>query len=73
MVLQPEILALVLFAALAHAGWNALLKASGERGAIFSVLLLTGGAFGLVGVIALPLPAPEAWFFLILSAAVHYG
>lgn len=73
MALEPSILALVLLAAVAHAGWNALVKASGERGAIFSVLLLTGGVFGLVGVIILPLPAPEAWFYLILSAIVHYG
>ena len=73
MVLQPEVLALVLVAAVAHAGWNALVKASGERAAIFSVMLLTGGVFGLVGVVVLPLPSPEAWFYLILSAAVHYG
>ena len=73
MTLQTDLVFLVLLAALAHAGWNALVKASGERGAIFSVLLLTGGAFGLVGVIILPLPASEAWFYLILSATVHYG
>lgn len=73
MALEPAVLALVLMAALAHAGWNALVKASGERGAIFSVLLLTGGAFGLVAVLVLPLPAPEAWFYLLLSAVVHYG
>ena len=70
---EPLVLALVLFAALAHAGWNALLKASGERGAIFSVLLLTGGAFGLVGVVLLPLPAQEAWLYLALSTVVHYA
>lgn len=73
MALEPTILALVLLAAIAHAGWNALVKASGERGAIFSVLLLTGGAFGLVAVLVLPLPAPEAWFYLALSAVIHYG
>lgn len=73
MALEPAIVALVLSAALAHAGWNALVKASGQRGAIFSVLVLTGGAFGLVGVVVLPLPAPEAWFYLVLSAVVHYG
>lgn len=73
--MAPEsfVLALVLFAALAHAGWNALLKASGERGAIFSVLLLTGGVFGLVGVAVFPLPARDAWPYLALSALVHYG
>jgi drug/metabolite transporter (DMT)-like permease len=70
---EPLVFALVLFAALAHAGWNALLKASGERGAIFSVLLLTGGAFGLVGITLLPLPAHEAWLYLALSTLVHYA
>ena len=73
MALEPTVMALVLLAAVAHAGWNAMVKASGQRGAIFSVLLLTGGAIGLVGVIVFPLPAPEAWFYLILSAVVHYG
>lgn len=73
MALEPTLMALVLLAAMAHAGWNAMVKASGQRGAVFTVLLLTGGAFGLVGVIVFPLPAPEAWFYLILSAVVHYG
>ena len=73
MALDPIVLTLVLLAAVAHAGWNALVKASGERGAIFCVLLLTGGAFGLMAIAVLPLPAPEAWFYLFLSAIVHYG
>lgn len=73
MALEPVVVALVLSAALAHAGWNALVKASGERGAIFSVLLLTGGVFGLIGAIILPPPAPEAWLYIVLSAIVHYG
>lgn len=70
---EPIVLAVVLFAALAHAGWNALLKASGERGAIFSVLLLTGGVLGLGGIAILPLPAREAWPYLALSTLVHYA
>jgi drug/metabolite transporter (DMT)-like permease len=74
MALDPLVLGIVLLAALAHAGWNALVKASGgSRGGIFSVLLLTGGAFGLVAVALLPLPAREAWLFLFLSAIIHYG
>jgi drug/metabolite transporter (DMT)-like permease len=69
---EPYIMALILCAALAHASWNALVKASGERGPIFSVMLLTGGAFGIVGAAVLPLPAPDAWFYLILSGILHY-
>lgn len=70
---EPAILALVLVAALAHASWNALVKASGERGAIFSVMLLTGGVFGLAGVMVFPLPAAEAWPYLAVSTALHYA
>lgn len=70
---EPIVMALVLLAALAHASWNALVKASGQRGPIFSVMLLTGGAFGIVGVALLPLPASEAWLYLILSGMLHYA
>ena len=73
MALQPELVFLVLLAALAHAAWNAVVKASGARNNTFAVILLTGGAVGLAGVILLPLPAPQAWAFLAVSAVVHYG
>ena len=60
MALQPELVFLVLLAALAHAGWNAVVKSSGARNSTFAVMLLTGGVVGLVGAILLPLPAPAA-------------
>jgi len=73
LALQPDLVFLVLLAALAHAGWNAVVKASGARSSTFAVMLLTGGAVGLAGVVLLPLPAPEAWLYLVVSAVVHYG
>jgi drug/metabolite transporter (DMT)-like permease len=73
MALEPSILALVLLAAVAHAGWNALVKASGESsGATFSIIVVTCGAIGLAGAAVLPLPDPAAWPYLILSMVVHY-
>jgi len=71
--LQPELVFLVLLAALAHAGWNAVVKSSGARNQTFAVMLLTGGGVGLAGAFLLPLPAPEAWVYLVVSAIVHYG
>ncbi len=73
MALQPDIFALVLAAALAHAAWNAMVKSSGERGATFAVMLLTGGVVSIAGVVLLPLPAAESWIYLLLSVLVHYG
>ena len=70
--LQPELVALVLVAALSHAAWNALVKSSGESGATFSIIVITCGSIGLAGVLVLPLPGPAAWPYLILSMIVHY-
>jgi drug/metabolite transporter (DMT)-like permease len=71
--LHPELVILVLVAALMHATWNALIKASGERGATFSVVVVVGGVGGLAGVLVLPLPDAAAWPYLVLSMFVHYG
>lgn len=73
MALQPELVFLVLLAAIAHAGWNAVVKSSGARNRTFAVMLLTGGAVGLAGALLLPLPAPGAWVYLVISAVVHYA
>jgi drug/metabolite transporter (DMT)-like permease len=73
MALQPELVFLVLLAALAHAGWNTVVKASGARNRTFAVMLLAGGAVGLIGVMLLPLPASGAWVYLFVSAAIHYA
>ncbi len=73
MALQPLVIAMVLCAALAHAGWNALVKGSGRRNEIFTIILLTGGVIGAIGALLLPVPAPAAWPMLLLSVAVHYA
>lgn len=73
MALQPDLVFLVLLAALAHAGWNAVVKSSGTRNSTFAVILLTGGAVGLAGAVLLPVPAPAAWPYLVVSAVVHYA
>jgi drug/metabolite transporter (DMT)-like permease len=65
------VIAAVLFAALMHASWNALLK---SRGDIFlsTVLVVAGG--GLLGALALPFlaaPAPASWPFIAASSLVQ--
>ena len=68
-----EIVAIVLIAALAHASWNALVKGDDDR-------LVTLGAANAVRfalcvplVLALPLPAPASWPYLVASAILHIG
>jgi len=73
MALQPEFVFLVLLAALAHAGWNTVVKSSGARNRTFAVMLLTGGAVSLAGIFLLPPPARAAWPYLAASAVIHYA
>ncbi|WP_127105545.1 EamA family transporter [Pararhodobacter zhoushanensis] len=61
----------VLCAALLHAGWNAIIK-TGLSKQTSMFLLSTGQAvIGLVVALCLPLPAPEAWPWLLASGVVH--
>lgn len=65
----------VLFAALLHAGWNAMVKAAPDKS--FNMALVAGGA-GCIGaalLLVLPAPAPASWKFLagstVLQAAYY--
>ena len=66
----PIVLA-VLFGALLHAGWNALVKSSGDKA------LDTALVHGLGALIALPfalwfgLPVPASWPFIVASLLIH--
>ncbi|MFT5113585.1 MAG: drug/metabolite transporter (DMT)-like permease [Parasphingorhabdus sp.] len=63
----------MLLAACLHAAWNALVKAGGDRLVVLACVNFTGVIVGAIGVILLPLPAPEAWPYLIASAIFHTG
>lgn len=65
------VMAAVLFAALMHASWNALVKSRGDT--FLATVLVVAGA-GLVGGLALPFldaPAPASWPFIAASSLVH--
>ena len=65
--------AIVLLAALAHAGWNALVKTSGDGFLVLVAIRLTGLAFGLVVLAMVPWPASASWPWLIVAAVIHYA
>ena len=61
----------VLGAALLHAGWNALVKASADK-ALDTVAISAGaGLIGLAVAPWLPAPSPASWPWLAASALVH--
>jgi drug/metabolite transporter (DMT)-like permease len=68
-----EVTALVLVAALMHASWNALVKASPSK---FLDVVVINGASGLIAAITLPLLPPvdwACWPWLAASVGVHFG
>ena len=65
-------IALVLVAALLHASWNALAKASGDPLVNIAIQTSTGGLIGVPLMLWLPWPGPETWRWLALSAVLHF-
>jgi drug/metabolite transporter (DMT)-like permease len=66
-----NVLLLVLFGALLHALWNALVRASGDK--LHGTLLVVwgGGALAAVLLPFLPLPALASWPYLAASVLIH--
>ena len=62
---------IVLFAALLHATWNALIKSGSDKLLDSILLCVTAGILALVAVPFLPLPAVASWPYLIASTAIH--
>ncbi|WP_297858299.1 EamA family transporter [Elioraea sp.] len=68
-----DVMLLVLVGAALHAGWNALVKAGGDK-LVDTVAVAIGSA--LVAAVALPflpLPARASWPCIAASAAIHLG
>lgn len=69
--MSATVVGLVLFAALLHASWNALLKSGGDRLQAIVVIQLAHVVVALPILPFLPMPAPASWPFLIASALIH--
>jgi drug/metabolite transporter (DMT)-like permease len=63
----------VLFAALLHATWNALLHRSGDRVWLVGMMSIPYIVVSAVGVVVLPLPAPAAWPYILASVVLEFG
>jgi len=66
-------LTIVLAAAVLHASWNALVKASKDRSLILAAV---AGMHALSGVLLIGIgrpPDPSSWIAILLSTLIHYG
>ena len=66
-------LSLVLFAALLHAGWNAMLKSVTDRAGVLAAVSAAHAVLWLALVLAFPLPAMASWPSIVASTLLHYG
>ena len=69
--MSPLVFSAVLFAALLHATWNALIKVSGDRLVIMGVTTATTSVLVIPLLFLLPAPAVASWPYLLASAGVH--
>lgn len=68
-----EISLLILLAAALHAGWNALIKISGDRIAVMAVVTLAGSILSMFALPFVDSPDPASWPLLALTILIHTG
>ncbi|EJL04444.1 integral membrane protein, DUF6 family [Pseudomonas fluorescens Q2-87] len=64
---------LVLFAALLHAGWNALLRGGADRLWSMTVMCIAVAIASAIAAVFLVPPAAASWGYAVLSALLHVG
>ena len=67
------LVALVLLGALLHAGWNALVKSSGDKPLDTALVHFMGAVVALPLLLWAGLPQPESLPFIAVSLAIHIG
>ncbi len=73
MVLTWPVVAAVLFGALLHASWNALVKSSSDKDLDTALIHLIGSIMAIPVVVLAGWPESSAWPYLAASLLVHIG
>jgi len=73
MTLSWPVVAAVLFGALLHASWNALVKSSSDKDLDMAVIHLIGSFLGIPLVVLAGWPVAAAWPYIAASVVVHIG
>lgn len=71
--MTPEITLIVLLAAMLNAGWNALIKVSGDRIAVMALVTLFGSVVSMLAVPFVAMPDPASWPWLAAAILIHTG
>lgn len=71
--MTATVFAVVMLAALLHAGWNALVKGTGDKAAAMVAVIAGQGVLGAVLVPFAPFPPAQAWPYIAAGVALHLG
>lgn len=71
--MSANALSIVLFAALLHASWNALVKSASDRALTLAAVSAMHALAGVALIAVSPLPAMASWPSIVISTIVHYG
>jgi phosphonate utilization associated putative membrane protein len=71
MTLTWPVMLAVLFGAVLHAGWNALVKSAGDKTLDTALVHFCGAVVALPFALWLGLPQPECWPFIVASLFIH--
>ncbi len=73
MTLTWPVVAAVLFGALLHASWNALVKSSSDKALDTAVIHLLGSLVALPIALLVGWPRAQSWPFILTSVVIHIG
>lgn len=71
--MPDRIVLLVLFAALLHASWNALLRSGEDKLWSMTMMCIAVAGCSAIAACVLPMPAVQSWPYAALSAVLHVG
>ena len=71
--MSATVFAGVLLAAFLHAAWNAVVKSGQDKWASMAALVGGHAVPAALALLVVPAPAPEAWPWIGLSMAIHFG
>jgi drug/metabolite transporter (DMT)-like permease len=71
--MSPEVMVIVLFAALLHASWNFLVKSTDDKHLSMSAVVLGHAPFALAVLICAPLPSLQSLPYLLTGVVLHLG
>jgi multidrug transporter EmrE-like cation transporter len=70
-LVSPQVLLAVLFGALLHASWNALVKSSTDKTLDTALIHVLCSCYGIPICLYLGLPDPQVWPYIAASLVIH--